>query len=65
VVFLSGLSEKQLRILGGNEAAINEYPYQVGIISSDSTNPSEEDGFCGGSLISKNAVITAAHCVDT
>jgi secreted trypsin-like serine protease len=65
VIFLSALSEEQLRILGGTEASRNEYPYQVGIISSDSTNPNEENGFCGGSLISKNAVITAAHCVDT
>jgi len=43
------------RIIGGSEARPNEYSFAVSL---------EERGshFCGGSLIAKNVVLTAAHC---
>merc|ERR1711962_479358 len=44
---------KPTRILGGEETEVNEYPWQVFISTG-----------CGGSLISDNWVLTAAHCVD-
>jgi trypsin len=43
------------RIIGGYEATPNEHSYAVSL----------QDGnghFCGGSLITKNVVLTAAHC---
>ena len=43
------------RIIGGNEATPNSYPFAVSL----------QDGqghFCGGSLIARNVVLTAAHC---
>jgi len=49
------------KIVGGVEASENEYPWQVGLISSQtSTRP-----FCGGSLISSKEVLTAAHCTQS
>ncbi|KAJ8918101.1 hypothetical protein NQ315_011558 [Exocentrus adspersus] len=43
------------KIVGGSEVIPNSIPYQVALII-DSTS------FCGGSLISRDWVLTAAHC---
>merc|ERR1711892_1186090 len=45
------------RIVGGIEAEENQWPRQVALFIDDAW-------FCGGSLISENYVLTAAHCVD-
>ena len=42
-------------IIGGSFANPHEYPWIVGIL--------DKTGKCGGTIISKNLVITAAHCV--
>ncbi|MCJ8739207.1 hypothetical protein PDJAM_G00044530, partial [Pangasius djambal] len=43
------------KIVGGEDAAPGSWPWQVSIQSGDSH-------FCGGSLISENWVLSAAHC---
>lgn len=46
------------RIVGGVKTEKNEYPWQVGLIhTSRGSQP-----WCGGSLISSETVLTAAHC---
>jgi len=45
------------RIVGGFEAAENQWPWQVALFIDNAW-------FCGGSLISENYVMTAAHCAD-
>ncbi|KAF4517253.1 hypothetical protein B566_EDAN011637 [Ephemera danica] len=45
------------RIIGGSPATKHQFPYQVAIITND-------QAFCGGSLISSTAVLTAAHCTN-
>ncbi|CAG9765098.1 unnamed protein product [Ceutorhynchus assimilis] len=47
-----------IRIAGGSIAPPNSFPYQVALIISNA-------GFCGGSIISKDWVLTAAHCVES
>lgn len=45
------------KIVGGKEAEENQWPWQVALYEDDAW-------FCGGSLISENYVLIAAHCVD-
>ncbi|KAH8274111.1 hypothetical protein KR044_010901 [Drosophila immigrans] len=45
------------RIVGGVEATIEEYPYQISL--------QRTYHMCGGSLIGEGIVLTAAHCVDS
>ncbi|KAG5886288.1 hypothetical protein JTB14_001507 [Gonioctena quinquepunctata] len=49
------------RIIGGEDAPLQAYPYQVGMYVYTATTTD----FCGGSLISPNYVLTAAHCAET
>nr|ANJ42865.1 hemolymph proteinase 6 [Antheraea pernyi] len=51
-----------LYIINGEEAQEGEFPYMVAL-GYDRGNEYEFD--CGGSLISKNFVLSAAHCVVT
>jgi hypothetical protein len=44
-------------IVGGNIAAIGEYPWQAQIVYDGQHH-------CGGTLLSSTCVLTAAHCVD-
>jgi len=52
-----GQVNRASRIVGGVETEVNEYPWQVGLVSQSGTRP-----WCGGSLISNKHVLTAAHC---
>ncbi|XP_037799781.1 chymotrypsin BI-like [Penaeus monodon] len=45
------------RIVGGTEATPHSWPHQVALFIDDMY-------FCGGSLISSEWVLTAAHCMD-
>ncbi|XP_065205508.1 putative uncharacterized protein DDB_G0282133 isoform X3 [Planococcus citri] len=40
-----------------------QWPWHVALFMRDEVNPSKSSYICGGSLVSKNRVITAAHCV--
>ncbi|XP_076047466.1 trypsin-1-like [Oratosquilla oratoria] len=57
-----GKVNRGTRIVGGHETEINEYPWQVGIVKNSSKVLSP---FCGGSIIDKYHILTAAHCVDS
>lgn len=49
--------ENRNRIVGGQPADKNEYPWQVALKRTGSRKP-----FCGGSILSSDTVLTAAHC---
>ena len=53
-----GQANRVSKIVGGVKTEANEYPWQVGLISSSS----DKTPFCGGSLISNREILTAAHC---
>ncbi|CEN62071.1 hypothetical protein ASPCAL08710 [Aspergillus calidoustus] len=59
LVFLPTLAAAaQLRptIVGGTEVSIEDYPYQIALLKGGTLR-------CGGSIISPNQAVTAAHCV--
>lgn len=46
------------RIVGGQTAAVGQFPYQVSLRSEHDRH------FCGGSLIRPTWILTAAHCLE-
>ncbi|PZC84908.1 brachyurin [Helicoverpa armigera] len=46
------------RISGGSAASLGQFPYQAGLLASFDLGR----GVCGGSLVSAQRVLTAAHC---
>jgi len=49
--------DEESRIIGGTTAKDGQFPYQAGLSLDNSY-------WCGGSIISVNYILTAAHCVD-
>jgi len=54
-------TERDGRIVNGEIAAAHQFPYQVAILVQRAAGSS----LCGGSVISRSSVLTAAHCSDT
>lgn len=44
--------------MGGVDTGVNEYPMMAGLVDFE-----ESQVFCGSTIISRNYVLTAAHCV--
>jgi secreted trypsin-like serine protease len=56
-------AEIQPFIIGGTDANINDYPFQMALFF-DRNNNNTYSFICGGVLIDDNWVLTAAHCLD-
>ena len=53
--FYTGTSEQKLKVLGGSDADISLYPWQVFLVAGNNQ--------CGGSIIGDKWILTAAHCL--
>jgi len=55
--FFEGKVNYDEKIVGGTEVTPHSVPWQVGLLIDGS-------GFCGGTIINANTILTAAHCLD-
>ncbi len=53
-------AEPSKRIIGGQEASIDQYPYMAGLVNrgDDARNV-----FCGAAVLNSQWIVTAAHCL--
>ncbi|KAF7275004.1 hypothetical protein GWI33_012280 [Rhynchophorus ferrugineus] len=55
--YAGGSNNLQTRIVGGSVVNISSYPYQVQILNKN-------EHICGGSILSKLFILSAAHCMN-
>lgn len=61
---IAGEDQTYPKIVNGSDVAYNVFPFAAAIQFSDAESLENPNGqYCGGSLISKRAILTAAHCV--
>jgi transmembrane serine protease 11D len=57
------ITRRAARIVGGEQVSFSDFPWQVALVQGRFPDP-QRSQFCGGSVISNQWVLTAAHCVD-
>jgi secreted trypsin-like serine protease len=63
-VFAADRGVYQPQVVGGTAVPDGKYPFMVSLQADTSNAKLHREHFCGGSLIDRNSVLTAAHCVD-
>lgn len=53
----------QPEVIGGTPVPDGKYPFVVALLNRNYGSTTKQQQFCGGSLIDRDSVLTAAHCV--
>lgn len=61
-VLLPAGAAVETRIIGGAPARAADHPWTVAVASPDRFGASRSGQFCGGALVGRRTVVTAAHC---
>ena len=64
---VSSNSHIRNKIIGGSDTTIHDWPWVAALVNASNVNGAvlgERGPFCGGVIISKRHILTAAHCVD-
>src|SRR5215211_1952233 len=62
-VFAADRGVYQAQVVGGTAVPDGKYPFMVSLQADKSNAMLHRGHYCGGSLIDRNSVLTAAHCV--
>ena len=56
-------SDYRIRIVGGQDANKNEFPWQV-MLNLPKHYLAKAGNICGGTILTRDKILTAAHCID-
>ncbi len=59
----ASVSPKSPMIVGGTAAPNGKYPFMAALLDKSRPGDAFDELFCGGTLIDKDSVLTAAHCL--
>jgi secreted trypsin-like serine protease len=59
----ASVSPKSPRIVGGTAVPNGKYPFMAALLDKRRPGDAFDELFCGGTLIDKDSVLTAAHCL--
>lgn len=51
------------QVIGGSGVPNGKYPFVVAVLDRRAGGSAYQQQFCGGTLIDRNSILTAAHCV--
>lgn len=60
----SSTDDPEARIVGGTTVENSKYPFVTALLDKRRTGSAYERQFCGGALIDRDSVLTAAHCIE-
>lgn len=56
---------RQKRIIGGEKAEQHSHPWLVRLAKTDKSKGGKHPTtFCGGTILNRKYILTAAHCID-
>ena len=61
--YIASAASDSIRIINGQPITIDQAPWQVALLYSSVPSDDYNAQFCGGSILSADWIITAAHCV--